>query len=585
MNDLKYRLISRKFREGLLLALFMILANNMTLFVDSILVSNLLGASGLPAIQLCFPVITLACMVCGMLGIGGSRIAFDAIADYNSSEADSFFSVSLFAMLAFGLLTSALGILFPDSLTGFLCQSPDLYQAVDDYCSALLPGIPFLCFLMGICCFARLDGSPHLPFHILLIVNAFNLFMDIIFMQHYGLGLKGAALATLLGYLGGTLYSLRYLLSGNRRMRFTSPFKSGPADFRQKLHSICISGFPAAAPHLYVAVVILALNTLITWYGGVPGLQAYAVCQNNLFLVSIIFIATVQVVSPLLAVYFHDGDYDQVRILLKKTLGAVSCATAVPLLLFTVFPGLLLRLYNITAPEAAVVISQSMGILIVCYLGTAVNSVIAFYLQIIRRPELSWLITAFRCFVLPLSLVYILTGLLGLTGVWIGLSSAEFLTIVLTVIAMNMLQRRHPPEIGSFLLPASGRSGRYAFSLKMDMLDAVKLSQLACEWIELRVNHRMGKRASLALEEILTGIISKNQGSGGLIDVVILDEKDSVVISVKDIGEGWDPVAADSADEFPLDRISTLSRQESNIHYHRSLGINTTQIYLSKQES
>ena len=70
MNNLRYRLILRKYREFLLPTLLMTTANNLTSFVDTLLISAFLGVERMPAVQLCFPVVAFVSMFHGMLGIG-----------------------------------------------------------------------------------------------------------------------------------------------------------------------------------------------------------------------------------------------------------------------------------------------------------------------------------------------------------------------------------------------------------------------------------------------------------------------------------------------------------------------------------
>ena len=137
MNDLKYRLIGRKFREFFLPTLSMALANNMALFVDSVLVSRLLGISRMPAIQLCAPVVTFVNLVYWMLGLGGSLLASNATADHDRERADRLFSTAMTALLIFGLLFAALGTAFRGALVAFLCRDESLRGDVNEYCSVL----------------------------------------------------------------------------------------------------------------------------------------------------------------------------------------------------------------------------------------------------------------------------------------------------------------------------------------------------------------------------------------------------------------------------------------------------------------
>lgn len=71
-RDLNYRLIARTYREFLIPTLAMTMANNMALFVDSVLISTFLGVARMPVIQLCYPVDAFVNMIYWM--VHGSRM-------------------------------------------------------------------------------------------------------------------------------------------------------------------------------------------------------------------------------------------------------------------------------------------------------------------------------------------------------------------------------------------------------------------------------------------------------------------------------------------------------------------------------
>ena len=133
--------------------------------------------------------------------------------------------------MIFGVLATVLGSAFCGSLVGFLCHDAALMGDVMEYCSVLVLGIPLLCYIMSLSYFARSDGSPRLSFQAVLISNLINLAMDVVLMRIAHMGLRGAALATVLGYVGGAAWISRYLMAKNRQLRLVSPFAAGIGQF------------------------------------------------------------------------------------------------------------------------------------------------------------------------------------------------------------------------------------------------------------------------------------------------------------------------------------------------------------------
>ena len=579
-NDLKYRLIGRKFREFFLPTLSMALANNMALFVDSVLVSRLLGISRMPAIQLCSPIVTFVNLVYWMLGLGGSLLASNATADHDRHRADRLFSASMTALMIFGVLLAILGTLFRGTLVGFLCHDESLRPDVTEYCSVLVLGMPLLCYIMSLSYFARSDGSPKLSFQAVLISNCINLTMDIVLMKGFGLGLRGAALATVIGYVGGCAWISRYLRAKNRQLRVVSPFAAGVGQFLRDVWQVCVKGFPTASSQLYITVCTQTLNTLITATGGALGLQAYSVYKNSLFLGYILFIGTAQTLSPIASVYYHEGDYDRVRFVLMRSLRIVIIGGVLLAALFALCPGILFALYSIEGAEKTAYMTSAIRLFVISYPFVGVNFLMSFYWQAIKRQTLSAVLTALKGLALPLALVWLLSRLLGMTGVWVGVIGAEALSTAFALIAMEVIRRRKAPDMGAFLLPAKVDSDRHDFSVKTQAAELVRLSREAGEWITERLSPKQGNMTCLALEEMLTGIAMANGGADDVIDVSLRRTEEEIVISIRDMGAGFNPTVRDPELDYKFDNAAVLNRVASKIEFDRSLGMNATRIHL-----
>ena len=580
-NDLKYRLVGRKFREFFLPTLSMALANNMALFVDSVLVSRLLGISRMPAIQLCSPIVTFVNLVYWMLGLGGSLLSSNATADHDRDRASRLFSTSMTALLIFGVLSAVLGTLFQGTLVGFLCHDEALRPDVTEYCSVLVLGIPLLCYIMSLSYFARSDGSPKLSFQAVLISNVINLTMDIVLMKFFGMGLRGAALATVIGYVGGAAWISRYLKSKKRQLKVVSPFGAGVGRFFRDVWSVCVKGFPTASTQLYITVSTQVMNTLITAVGGALGLQAYSVYKNSLFLGYIIFIGTAQTLSPIASVYYHEGDYDRVRYVLVRSIRIVLIGAVAMAALFALCPAILFLLYSIDGAEKTAYMASAIRLFVISYPFVGLNFLMSFYWQAIKRQTLSATLTALNRLALPLLLVWAFSRALGVIGVWIGIISAEVLSTVFAFAMMQAMRRKNAPDMGSFLLPAKADADRYDFSVKTQTAELVRLSREAGEWIGERLSPKQGNMTCLALEEMLTGIAMANGGTDDVIDVSLRRTDEEVVISIRDMGAGFNPTVRDPELDYEFGNAAVLNRVASKIEFDRSLGMNATRIHLA----
>ena len=571
MYERNYKLLSGKFSEFFLPTLFTSMAGNICLFVDGLIVSFLIGAANIAPIQYVAPVITFVNLIYWMIGLGGSVLCSVAKAEFDDEKSHSYFSVSLISLILIGVLITIVGLLFPDAIARFLCSSqPELASDVSSYLVALIIGMPFLCYMMSLSYFIRADGIPELPFRAIVAANIVNLMFDFIYIEFFNMGLSGAALATSTGYLVGSILISYYFLKKERTLGF---IKLKVSSFFTFLKKIVTSGFSSASTQLYLTLKLLVINFLVGLYIGKAGVVAFGICYNSLFILYIFLIGTSQTMSPIVSVYFKEEDYSAVNYIVKKSLKIVVTSSLVLSVLFIVYPQTLLFLYSVKDPSHVPVVLNAIRIFAISYVGTAITFLYTFYAQAIQENQLSTIISLLEGFVLPISLAIILSFAIGGNGIWISFAIAELLTILFIYAYSKRINRKTHGEYSGFFINRHNDDTKvFQYTIDGDISEAVNLSREVHGY--LRPN-KSATLVSLAIEEMLVNIININE-SVDTIDVIVKNNGDYILISVKDNGIAFNPVVEN--DDLNFDSISVLNRIADNIDYSRVLGLNSTVI-------
>lgn len=321
---------------------------------------------------------------------------------------------------------------------------------------------------------------------------------------------------------------------------------------------------------------------LINSCGSTVGFQAYSVYRNSLFLGYIIFIGTSQTLSPITSVYFHEGDYSRVRYVLKKAFTIVIIGSAAMGAILALFPVILIKMYGVkNDPATASYVGSAIRLFVISYPFLGINFLLGNYLQSIGRHKLSSLLTLLQGLVLPVLLVWGLSVLFEMKGVWAGLILTEVLSMAFAFAAMAVIRRREKPEPAAFLLPKENTDDKFEASLLPDVSRAAEVSQNAGIWIDERADAFQNK-AALAVEEMLVGIITANNGKECIIDLCIINEETEIVLNIKDNGVTWNPTVLDRELRYEFDNISVLNSISSLIEFDKVLGMNSTRIHLSK---
>ena len=571
MYERNYKLLRNKFGEFFFPTLFTSMAGNICLFVDGLIVSFLIGASNLAPIQIVAPVITFVNLVYWMIGLGGSVLCSVSKAEFDDETSNSYFSVSIISLISIGVLIAILGMLFSGNIAQFLCISqPELVPDVTSYFIALIIGMPFLCYMMSLSYFIRADGIPSLPFRAILVANIVNICFDIIYIKVFGMGLSGAALATSTGYLVGSILISYYFFKKERTLEF---IRSKANSFFKFLKKIVTSGFSSASTQLYLTLKLLVINILVGLYVGKAGVVAFGICYNSLFILYIFLIGTAQTMSPIVSVYFKEEDYSGVNFIVKRSLKIVLASSLALSVLLIVYPQALLFLYSVKNPADVPVVLNALRIFAISYVGTAITFLYTFYAQAIQKNQLSTIISLLEGFVLPISLAVILSSAIGGNGIWISFAMAELLTILFIFFYSKYINKKTNGEYTGFFINKHNDDEKvFEYTISGDVEEAVNLSRGVQDYLK---GNKSETLVSLAIEEMLVNIINNNENVD-TIDVIVRNDEDNILISIKDTGVEFNPVIEKESLEF--DNISVLNKIADKIDYSRVLGLNSTVI-------
>ncbi len=570
MYERNYGLLKSKFSEFFLPTLFTSMAGNICIFVDSLIVSFLIGSANLSAIQLVAPIITFVNLIYWMIGLGGSVLCSVSKAEFDDEGSNSYFSASVISLVVFGILITVFGLLFSKSIMGFLCYSQTgLIPLAGSYFNMLLIGMPFLCYMMCLSYFIRADGIPNLPFRAILLANIVNICCDLLYMGVFKIGLGGAALATSTGYIVGAIFISYYFFKPERTLHF---IKLKVNSVFVRLKEIVLSGFSSSSTQLYLTIKLFIINFLIGVYVGKPGLVAFGICYNSLFILYMFLIGTSQTMSPIVSVYFKEEDYSGVNYIIKRSLKIVVVASLILSVLFIVYPQSLLMLYSVKNPSDVPVVLNALRIFAVSYLGTAITFLYTFYSQAIQENTISTVIPLLEGLIVPIVSAFLLAPVFGGNGIWISFTIAEVVTILFIFVYSRYYSRKTEGEYSGFFINKSNSDEDvFEHTIKGDVGEAVDLARDVEEYLS---GFKSSTLVGLAIEEILVNIININDENIDFIDIIVRNNGGDVLISVKDPGVDFNPIVEN--DELSFDNINVLNKIADNIDYSRVLGLNST---------
>ena len=315
--------------------------------VDAIIVGNLIGEDGVSAINLTKPVVQVMFTLNMLLATGAGMLVGIELGKKNHQGVAYYFTLAMATCLAVGVLFTACGIAIPDVVTGWLCTNEGLLSLTQDYLQVMMICAPAYMVMWALTTMAGVDGSPRLASVAILIDNAVNLCLDLVFIQGLGWGIEGSSTATVIGHLVGIAIICRHFRYKDNHLRFTlrptTQDNFSFATLRASLGKIVNQGAPLAVACGTLALLYVACNHSVSLAKGRVGLFALAVCMNLLQIYNLFLAGVERTIQSLGSIEVGRGDNEAFRLILRKSFRFITVSMVIICIVVWVFPASIAR--------------------------------------------------------------------------------------------------------------------------------------------------------------------------------------------------------------------------------------------------
>lgn len=564
--------LRRAFHKSLFPCILSILSQNLNILADGVLVGQRIGTNGLSAISLCVPVYLVLCVVGSFLVSGTAIQASKAIGRQQPEKSRQLYSTAVWSAMAASLVVTVLGLALLSPLTAMLCPDPAVQPLVRDYTAVTLAGaLPKILIYVPFW-FLRMDGRGKLVAWMMLVMGGGNILLDLLFLYPLNWGVAGAAWASVLSTAVACV--LGFICLGDRH----SGFRLGRQWVKDlpSWREIAADGSPSALNNLFQTLRLLAVNSLLMGAGGSQLVAAFtAVNCISAFSLSVVD-GVPQAASAMLGIYSGERDNDSAALLIRREwrTGALCCV-AFSLVIILSADGI----------AAAYGLSQSLRLAMVCLsigmFPALWCSILSGYYNVSGHVRWANAIIFSRVFLFAALSLY--AGLVLDLSPWWFLVFSEWITVVLWYAATCLFHKRHPRRTRFLLMDRSPeREGRVVnFSVAGNDEQICEASQKIADFcLENQMNPRQIMRLSLALEEVMTMIVSENQEAVVRFDVRAFSAQQDMGIRIRYDGKAYNPFDQRRAGEERYLGIEMISNMMETIVYQRTFGVNTIQLLL-----
>ena len=583
-------LVNKRFRAFFFPALLAAMATQMGVFFDGIIMGQLIDPAAMASASACQPLTQIAAALTVLISTGAVGLIAVAAGNGKRDEANRVFSLAFYTAIGFGAVITAVLLPTARSAVRLLTPVPELWDSVYGYLHILLWRFPFCALLMLMADLVCADGMEKLSTVAISVQQLSNIVLDYVLIRFFGLGIEGAAMATVFSDITGLGFMLwRYFSSKQRTFRLTGVLSSGVKALFRGIGSIARSGIATASGYGLVAVRVWFLMQITGEVGGSDGTEVLAACLLYLTLLSMFSGGINQSVLPLVGVLFGEKDYLSIRMLMRHVGRVLLAIVGVSFLFAMVFPQVILDVAGLPGDLIARSVND-VRLYSVSLVGTGFTFLMIYYYTTVSQTKAAGILAWTEGLLAVIPAVWLFSRAFGLTGVWLGLIFAEIAGLAVTWICAKRVCAKSGGRLTDFyLIEKNGSELLYDASVKATREDAAGISADVIGILaEKGVDRIPAEKAGIVLEETAVNLALTNKKPVDM-DVRILESGNELVLALRDNGIPFNPVEYIPPEEEGTDPrgdgIMVLRSVAGRIDYSLVLALNQTTIAFTLPET
>ena len=388
---------------------------------DTFFISADLGANGLTALNLAFP---MFCFMNGtglMIGMGGGT-GYSILKSRGESEkANHIFTNAVYMVVCFSIILVLLGVFLSDKIVTILGADDTVFTMTNTYLRVMLLFSPAFLTNNLLQCFVRNDGNPSLSMAAMITGSFSNIVLDYIFIFPLHMGIFGAIFATSLAPVISIIVLSSYFIRKKNQFHF---MRSAPNI--KRILGIISSGVPPFVTEVSSGIVMFLFNFIILHLEGNIGVAAFGVITSISLVVVAMYTGLSQGIQPIISLNHGRKNVSTIKIILKYAMITMLLLSSVTYTIIFFGASQLTFIFNSEKNELLQEFAATglkLYFLACPFIGF--NIVTATYFTSTERPRPAQIISFLRGFFILVPMAFLLSSILKMTGVWFAYPLTE----------------------------------------------------------------------------------------------------------------------------------------------------------------
>lgn len=383
--------------------------------VDRVYIGHIpgIGTPALAGIGVAGSIIILISAFSAIVAGGGAPLAAIALGQGDRPKAGKILGNGFILLLLFTVLTSSLAYLFMEPILLLTGASEQTLGYATDYLSIYLIGTLFVEISIGLNTFINTQGRPSIAMWSVVIGAILNILLDPLFIFVFNMGVKGAALATIISQAGSAIWVVSFLISSRASLRLESRYMKPDKKIIGAILALGLSPFIMASTESMVGFV---LNGTLKTFGDIY-VSALTVMQSSMLFVSVPLTGFALGFVPIVSYNYGHGNRERVKECFKIVMTFMFLFNLLLILLMIFFPSIIASAFTADA-ELIATVKQLMPIFLAGMTIFGLQRACQNMFVALGQAKISIFIALLRKVFLLIPLALILPHFMGVTGVY-----------------------------------------------------------------------------------------------------------------------------------------------------------------------
>lgn len=419
-------------------AIIAMTASSLYNMVDSIFIGQGVGAMAISGLAITFPFMNLSAAFGAAIGLGASTLMSVKLGQKDYRTAENILGNTITLNIIIGVTFGVVCLMFLDPILRFFGASDQTIVYARDYMEIILLGNAITHLYFGMNSALRSASKPRHAMYATMFTVVLNTILDPLFIWTFGLGIRGAAYATVLSQLVALIWQFWIFSNPKELIRLKRGIYSLRGDLVKNIIGIGISPF---SMNVCACMVVIFINNQLVRFGGDMSVGAYGIANRIVFIFLMFVMGINQGMQPIAGYNYGAQKLDRMMQVVKLSIIAATVIMILGWFLAMLAPRQCVSLFT-TDQHLIDTTVHGMRIMMLMLPVVGYQMVITNFFQCIGKVKISIFLSLSRQLLFLLPALALLPIWFGLDGVWLAQPMSDLVASVVTAWIMIVYMRK-----------------------------------------------------------------------------------------------------------------------------------------------